>query len=756
MVRESSGEQEDGVIELGSDGSFDISISEQKALSKAKQLQEAAEPAAADNAPASEVAPTAGAAKADQGPMAPAPGLREKFDALVAEILKEIPGQDEETQTAIEASLTKGFNEPKVEHLEFALQKRCTPDEIRHLMFFPTVEQFQFYPRLLADAPSGAPEDHPQRRIQARFLAVFYLHHARDWRLIAEFIEFDGLATLASLFTSTNLYVRSQAMDSFMQITGNPDFDWFAPADNAGARKLHHAMLSLSNHSFIKALVSNRTDTYPGGSFYALQIMAFWFSWMRILYCKNNELRLSRQLLDILKEWSERTNEVVEEKQLATKVYEDFSRFPAAGEEGLEVNSAKNNLSANPAPPQEESDAEKHRQLGNGAFKRGDFSEAISQYEYALKALSDQDRASKAAMPVLTNLAFALLKRNSDEQDLLSCVQHCDQAIEIEVKNVKAHFRRSQALAGLSKSSEAIASAKTACECSPGDKAVEDWLHGLLPNSDSAADGTANSDQTNSVKDNQVDGNQQGEQRREQVAGQTSVNEPMLESGPFIPSSTFQGAKEGYVFKLGKKGVGYYSDTGSLAEHAKQQKDPNCKDASASAYYHFKSDGSKFQNKWESYDTEGEVERIEKEAEREEQQAKDKKQQQKAKQKQAVDEVHKTWSNAKTSKSKEDAVLEKLLRRSAPEKAEEPNPADSAVPVEEDSDDDSPDCIAQATASKVAAKMNSLQAASSKSKSTKSTKASSASKKASTTKSKSKKDQLAMIKKMAKTTLVLD
>jgi hypothetical protein len=33
--------------------------------------------------------------------------------------------------------------------------------------------------------------------------------------------------------------------------------------------------------------------------------------------------------------------------------------------------------------------------------------------------------------------------------------------------------------------------------------------------------------------------------------------------GPFVPSATFTGAAEGYVFKMGSKGLGYYQDAGS-------------------------------------------------------------------------------------------------------------------------------------------------------------------------------------------------
>ena len=46
-------------------------------------------------------------------------------------------------------------------------------------------------------------------------------------------------------------------------------------------------------------------------------------------------------------------------------------------------------------------------------------------------------------------------------------------------------------------------------------------------------------------------------------AGATQWDEPkggQALTGPFVPSPTFTGAVEGYVFKMGSKGLGYYQD----------------------------------------------------------------------------------------------------------------------------------------------------------------------------------------------------
>ncbi|KAK9901716.1 hypothetical protein WJX75_009929 [Coccomyxa subellipsoidea] len=55
------------------------------------------------------------------------------------------------------------------------------------------------------------------------------------------------------------------------------------------------------------------------------------------------------------------------------------------------------------------------------------------------------------------------------------------------------------------------------------------------------------------------------------ATGQTQWEHPTAAaglSGPFVPSATFTGRAEGYVFKMGSKGLGYYQDTGPFGGEA--------------------------------------------------------------------------------------------------------------------------------------------------------------------------------------------
>jgi hypothetical protein len=43
-------------------------------------------------------------------------------------------------------------------------------------------------------------------------------------------------------------------------------------------------MLALANSPFLQLLLDNNPSPFPGGSFYCLQMLAFWLSWVRALY----------------------------------------------------------------------------------------------------------------------------------------------------------------------------------------------------------------------------------------------------------------------------------------------------------------------------------------------------------------------------------------------------------------------------------------------------------------------------------------
>ena len=188
--------------------------------------------------------------------------LKSRFQVLQAGICAGFPS-DAEGGGGLRETMMKNlqnmYDAPRVSELEFCLCKRFTPDEARHLVFFPTQEQFKLYARLIDDPPDGAPADHPQRRLQMSHMCMMYLCHINRWEFVSDFVLHGGLHSLCGLIQHKNLHLRSQAVECFHRVTGNEDFDWFQPPPKTERIKtlLHQQLLSLTNAQFIKNLLGN-------------------------------------------------------------------------------------------------------------------------------------------------------------------------------------------------------------------------------------------------------------------------------------------------------------------------------------------------------------------------------------------------------------------------------------------------------------------------------------------------------------------
>lgn len=268
--------------------------------------------------------------------------------SALGEIIQEFPQQ---IQDSLYEKFCEEYDSPMTSRLETVLRKRLTDAEVRHLMFSPTPAQYRHYPALVSLRPAGADANQlwPQM-LQKQFMTLFYLKHARNWDLVVEFVLLDGLHVLADMFLHRDFQIRGQAIDAFVQITSNPSFDWFNDPVGYQGKVLHSKMIGLAGSPFLRNLVQNvqlcdpkqtaqseeestsRHQTrLPGGTHVLLQVLAFFLSWVRKFYTQpRNELRLSRALLDLLRDWRDRTqSQEPAELELARQVYDDFSRWPA-------------------------------------------------------------------------------------------------------------------------------------------------------------------------------------------------------------------------------------------------------------------------------------------------------------------------------------------------------------------------------------------------------------------------------------------
>jgi hypothetical protein len=119
------------------------------------------------------------------------------------------------------------------------------------------------------------------------------------------FISHNGMEALGRLIDSDNLYLRGQVLEILLTATDCDVYDWFKPPETYADKLLHQNMLGFGRSATVlNKLFANRTGSYPGGAFRALQIIAFLVSWMRALYTSDQKLQLSPQALTELRLWA--------------------------------------------------------------------------------------------------------------------------------------------------------------------------------------------------------------------------------------------------------------------------------------------------------------------------------------------------------------------------------------------------------------------------------------------------------------------
>lgn len=91
-------------------------------------------------------------------------------------------------------------------------------------------------------------------------------------------------------------------------------------------------MFELTEAGIIQKLVANYDSPFPNASHLCLNILAFYSSFLRVNFCKDNILQFSQVLLDKLEAWSKREDVSAQERDLAKRMHEDFGRFEAAAQ----------------------------------------------------------------------------------------------------------------------------------------------------------------------------------------------------------------------------------------------------------------------------------------------------------------------------------------------------------------------------------------------------------------------------------------
>lgn len=317
----------------------------------------------------------------------------------------------------IRGRLQSIWDEPPFEDLSVLLGKHLTEDETRIIFFAPEQDQIRYYVAMLECAPEAFPSSHPLRKVQPLAITLIYLIHRRKWAFLEEFVLHGGLRVLAVHVAMENLYYRGQVLEILLAITDVETFDWFKAKEDTLNKNLHMRMLELhANPIFLTNLLQNRVGSYPGGSFRCLQLLAFWLSWVRVLYTEDKKLLLSSKMLQELTLWAgghfgdaEPSVAVAstpegdddpraEEKKLAQTLVDDF------GSHGSVEGRMIGGIDAPDAPRVEElpdkvvkeeavevvQDVADLKGAGSELYRSGMYSDALDKYTEALDMLMDK------------------------------------------------------------------------------------------------------------------------------------------------------------------------------------------------------------------------------------------------------------------------------------------------------------------------------------------------------------------------------
>lgn len=180
-------------------------------------------------------------------------------------------------------------------------------------------------------------------------------------------------------------------------------------------------------------------------------------------------MNLSKKLLESIKEWSEKEGKEEEEKELAKKLYDDFSRFPIAEEESTNNNNTNSlnyestiDLKSEEEKVEKEKkeNAESAKEKGNELYGNKNYKEAINQYTKAIEFDSSKykyiyffkfNSGSYYANRAMCYLKLAekedfnkLTKENKNKclELFQKCINDCDEALRYDKNHLKSYYRK--------------------------------------------------------------------------------------------------------------------------------------------------------------------------------------------------------------------------------------------------------------------------------------------------------------------------
>lgn len=121
--------------------------------------------------------------------------------------------------------------------------------------------------------------------------------------------------------------------------------------------------------------------------------------------------------------------------------------------------------------------AQKNKDDGNELFKAGKFKGAIKKYKKSSSfvenenSFTEEEKAQAKPLRVTAHLNTAAC--NLKLKDYKACIENCDKALKLDARNIKALFRKGQALSALDEWRDAELTLNQALEHEPSNKDVQ-------------------------------------------------------------------------------------------------------------------------------------------------------------------------------------------------------------------------------------------------------------------------------------------
>lgn len=285
-----------------------------------------------------------------------------------------------------------------------------------------------------------------------KMMSVFYTLHRKDGTLVDRYIHYGGLESLVALMAEDNNIIQSQAVELLMEML-SPMMTTPAGTATRQAHLSHQVFRCLTSAAFwsnLSKVVAEKHEVFPRSHSYCVRILAGAVGWLRPenpnAVPEAGPPRSMLETTDALKSLLADSVAPPDIRGLAEDLLEELLASPRIREDpqiGEELAKANRTIFAPEAEAREDAAHawQALRQLGNEAVGAGLLWPAEAAYRLAMQEGASAVPSTEASL-IHSNRALVLLRAGHHREAAVAAAD----ALEQNPRNVKAAYRRAQAL----------------------------------------------------------------------------------------------------------------------------------------------------------------------------------------------------------------------------------------------------------------------------------------------------------------------